>query len=609
MATESGLPVGKKKRGVLIRVFGIFLCLFAGEMYFLFPPRSWGGEVPPGRSVLLLNTFYRGHARGDALIKGISRTILPEVGLHVEHLDMAGPVFPSRESHHANLIGRKYTEKPDVIITVGGGALGFLMKFRSKLFPEVPVVFCGIEETPEKAAARDKTFGVLETPGEAKTVELALSLHPRRKIVLVSADDTPDGVLRRTRAMGAAARGDGVAVGDFSDPAWRGRMVDHPEKTLLVWLNAAGASLPANAALPASVPVYTVWNYAVGKIAVGGYVSDSISSGIKAGTMARGIIGGQGPGVSREGPFPVFDYPLLKKHELSPGGLPRNAVVKNRDASSPNDSPLPFICLGLTASMALGGAIWIKRIEKREAEIREQGNREWGERLYNEKMWLLERVSGGISHDLRNPLGAIKNAVFFLNMALEDPEPEIGETMEILEKEIVNSERIITSLTEFSRAKAPVMKRVLINELLEDTLGSLRLPERVILDNRVGEMRALSADPDQMETVFRNIIVNAVKSMPKGGRLTFTSEDKGDEMAVAAEDTGPGIAPEHMDRLFEPFFTTRAKGIGLGLTITREMVKENGGRIEVESRPGTGSTFTVILPVARPLGKSRPRGV
>jgi signal transduction histidine kinase len=99
-----------------------------------------------------------------------------------------------------------------------------------------------------------------------------------------------------------------------------------------------------------------------------------------------------------------------------------------------------------------------------------------------------------------------------------------------------------------------------------------------------------------MEQALGNLISNACQAMPDGGQLTLTAQGTREQVALSIADTGSGIAPENMRQLFEPLFTTRARGIGLGLAVSRKLIEANGGKIEVQSQPGQGSTFTVFLP-------------
>jgi PAS domain S-box-containing protein len=218
-----------------------------------------------------------------------------------------------------------------------------------------------------------------------------------------------------------------------------------------------------------------------------------------------------------------------------------------------------------------------------------------------EKLAMLGQLAGGVGHELRNPLGAIKNAVYFLNMVLENPETEVKETLEILEKEVDTSERIINSLLDFARSKPPKQRDVDINQIIRDSLSHLKIPENIRVKNQIAKsLPTLPADADQLQQAFGNIMLNAVQAMPDGGRLTIKSKLASPEwVTVSFADTGIGIAKEDLGKIFEPLITGKARGIGLGMAITKTFVEGHGGSIEVKSEPGKGSTFTVKLPVLK----------
>jgi len=238
--------------------------------------------------------------------------------------------------------------------------------------------------------------------------------------------------------------------------------------------------------------------------------------------------------------------------------------------------------------------------------------KEMQERLVrSEKLAVLGQLAGGVSHELRNPLGAIKNAVYFLNMALQEPEPEVKETLEILEKEVGTSERIISSLLEFARPKPPTRRQVDINDVVREALSRTTVPESVEVVSQLDErLPLILADPDQLGQVFGNIVLNGIQAMPEGGRLTVKTSEvsgrlpKSGWVAVSFTDTGVGIPKENLEKIFEPLFTTKAKGIGLGLALVKMLVEGHGGSIEVESpstllRAGPSTEFipSHVLPV------------
>jgi len=239
-------------------------------------------------------------------------------------------------------------------------------------------------------------------------------------------------------------------------------------------------------------------------------------------------------------------------------------------------------------------------VEQRTKELRDAQE----ELVRQEKLAVLGQLAGGVGHELRNPLGAIKNAAYFLNIALEDTDPEIKETIEILGKEVETSERIINSLLDYARSKPPTKRKVDVNPVIQQSLSRTTIPDQVEVQSQLDEgLPSILADPDQLAQVFGNIILNAIQAMPKGGQLTIKSEEhKPDWVTVSFADTGVGISEENLGKLFEPLFTTKAKGIGLGLAITKTIVEAHGGTIEAESTAGEGTTFTVKLPLGHPEG-------
>jgi signal transduction histidine kinase len=190
-------------------------------------------------------------------------------------------------------------------------------------------------------------------------------------------------------------------------------------------------------------------------------------------------------------------------------------------------------------------------------------------------------------------------------MVLENPEPEVKETLEILQKEVRTSERIISSLLDFARTKPPTRRKVDINEVVQEALSRIAVPENVEVVSQLDEgLPIILADPDQLGQVFGNIIFNAVQAMPQGGQLVVKTSEvseklpKSEWVAVSFTDTGVGISEESLGKLFEPLFTTKAKGVGLGLAVTKALVEGHGGTIEVKSEVGVGTTFTVRLPIS-----------
>jgi signal transduction histidine kinase len=223
------------------------------------------------------------------------------------------------------------------------------------------------------------------------------------------------------------------------------------------------------------------------------------------------------------------------------------------------------------------------------------------ELVRKEKLSILGQLSGSVGHELRNPLGVMSNAVYFLKMVLSDADETTKEYLDIIKNEIDNSLRIITDLLDFARTRTPQIKAEKARELIAESLGRCALPENVEVRFEIPEsLPKLSVDPLQMGQVLQNLITNGFQAMPSGGVLTLSARNDRQSglLRLSVIDSGQGITPENMKRLFQPLFTTKAKGIGLGLVVCRNLVEANGGSIEVVSESGKGTTFSVALPVA-----------
>ncbi|RMF90215.1 MAG: hypothetical protein D6733_04425, partial [Methanobacteriota archaeon] len=220
--------------------------------------------------------------------------------------------------------------------------------------------------------------------------------------------------------------------------------------------------------------------------------------------------------------------------------------------------------------------------------------------LKSERLASIGQLAASMAHELRNPLGVIKNVSYYLRMSLGKSDEKIKKHLSILDQELATSNKIITDLLDFSSGKEPVLRRTDINRLLKDTLKRLKPPANIEVVGRYGRgLPKILADPDQMERVFTNIIVNAFQAMPEGGTLTITTGKDDGNLSITFSDTGVGISEEDLPRVFEPLFTSKTKGIGLGLALSKQIVEGHGGTIEVSSEKGVGTTFTVRLPVTR----------
>jgi signal transduction histidine kinase len=216
-----------------------------------------------------------------------------------------------------------------------------------------------------------------------------------------------------------------------------------------------------------------------------------------------------------------------------------------------------------------------------------------------ERLATIGKVAGGVAHELRNPLNVVKTSVYYLVNAKNAAPEKIKTHLERIERQVGVADRVITALNDFARLPVPELQPVDVEAILKDILEVTTLPRNISVEWSLGSPPPqVLGDRAQLHIVFSNLIRNARDAMPEGGALGFTATFVGEYVEITVRDSGVGIASENLSRIFEPLYSTKAKGIGLGLSIAHEILGRHHGAFSVQSEPGAGSSFTVRLPRA-----------
>jgi signal transduction histidine kinase len=213
-----------------------------------------------------------------------------------------------------------------------------------------------------------------------------------------------------------------------------------------------------------------------------------------------------------------------------------------------------------------------------------------------ERLATIGQVAGGVAHELRNPLNVVKTSAYFLLNA-RSPRPEkVAEHLQRIEQNVVRADGIITALSNFAKMPMPQMNPFPIERCVREALEANPLPENVKGETEFpADLPPALGDADQLHIVFANLIRNARDAMPQGGTLTLRGQKAGGGLEIVVSDTGVGIAPENLARVTEPLFSTKARGLGLGLALARAILDKHQGSLSATSELGRGSTFTVRL--------------
>ncbi|TFG99305.1 MAG: hypothetical protein E4H14_20335 [Candidatus Thorarchaeota archaeon] len=218
-----------------------------------------------------------------------------------------------------------------------------------------------------------------------------------------------------------------------------------------------------------------------------------------------------------------------------------------------------------------------------------------------ERLAVLGELGAGVDHEIRNPLSVVKASAYLLRITLDKPNSEVSEIIDTLEKESIKIEQIVDSLLRFAHPKVPIMVSVDLSNTTRDTLSEIKIPDNVsIVTEFATKLPMIRADCGQLSIIITNIITNALQAMPKGGQLRIsTTTDSSKWVILSIADTGIGIPSEDIEKLFQPLFTTKAQGIGLGLPITKVLVEGHNGVISVESELSKGTTVTIKFPISQ----------
>ncbi len=237
-----------------------------------------------------------------------------------------------------------------------------------------------------------------------------------------------------------------------------------------------------------------------------------------------------------------------------------------------------------------------REVQDRTAELRDAQ----AELVRNEKLALLGQVSANISHEIRNPLNAAKTSAYYLMNAKSPTESKIIEHLERSDRQIHMIDNVITALTDLAKLPDPRIAEIDLIELVQQTIDSVDLPPdiHVVIEKAPG-LPPVRGDVNQIAMVIRNLVRNARDAMNQGGgQLTISFGKDGQHLSVSVADNGCGIAEADLARIMDPFFSTKARGMGLGLAIIQAILEKNDGRMDVQSHVGTGSNFQIFLPSA-----------
>ncbi|HXG74609.1 MAG TPA: ATP-binding protein [Candidatus Nitrosotenuis sp.] len=223
------------------------------------------------------------------------------------------------------------------------------------------------------------------------------------------------------------------------------------------------------------------------------------------------------------------------------------------------------------------------------------GDTNGGKTIKKDKMYAIGEMASRLAHDLQNPLTIIKNTVEILKLKQPELDKKTQENYERIERATSRMSQLIREILDYVRTSSPLREKTSLVSLLKTVIGDLSVPEdiKVILPDEDIE---IYGDVKQLEIVFSNLIVNSIQAIDKKGKIMIQASETDESVVIDVIDNGRGIEKENLGRIFEPLFTTKQGGTGLGLASCKSIIENHGGTIECSSIAGKGTVFTIHLP-------------
>jgi signal transduction histidine kinase/CheY-like chemotaxis protein len=603
---------------VLRRIVVTVMLLGAGA---LCEPRAVHADAP---RVLVLNSYHPQYAWTEALVRGVREELayLPAENLFIEFMDARRMVD---DDAYLRLLVDDYAHKyrrfpPDVIISSDDSALEFLLAHRESLFPDVPIVFCGINSrTVVELEGVPNTTGILEGLEVAGNLALIERLHPEATRVVLLADRTSlgQGMLRIARQVIPRFEREGLRIevwDDFTLTELHERVAAVDPGTVFLLLaiheDRAGHYFSFDEHLPpltdvSRVPIYAMFGMLLGQGITGGEMNDPHQHGRAAAVMARRVLDGTPadaiPVVPSAEYRPRFDYARLERFDIPVDRLPEGSIVVGRPTSFYEDHPrlvwaVSVLIVGLGLAVFWLASI-VRRMQRAEREIANKQE----ELRRAQQLEILGRLAGGVAHDFNNLVTAISGFAALAFRRVPPDDELLRDDLEEIQRATERAAELTRHLLSFARLQ-PIQTRIVdVNTLLGNLHKLLRrlvseAVEIIMLPTK--DPACVRIDPGQLEQVLSNLVVNARDAMPSGGKLTLGVKATETEVLLEVSDTGVGMSEAVKARIFDPFFTTKdvGCGTGLGLATSIAIVEQARGTIDVDSSLERGTTFMIRLP-------------
>jgi len=587
---------------------------------------------PSQRSVLVLDQSSAFLPFNAAVASAIRATVNADsrwrISFYSEHLDASRFFGPDYENDFVQFLKAKYRNRPiDVVVVFGVSALDFMVRRRDEIWPSVPIVFAAIDEATiaSRTLAKNVT-GVTMQLTLRDMVKVARMVVPDLKAVAMVGDPLERQTFYRhfkDEIPAVTAQYEIIDLMDLPLAELKTRFGSLPGTTAVIYtgiyytsegVSYVPAELTSQIAEWANRPVVINVSSYLNKGAVGGYIVQANPIGQQAGRLALRILGGENASDLPVVKVPsqlIFEWPALQRWKISEAVLPPGSEIQFR---APNvwEQYRPHI-LAILAALILQGAMitWLFYERWRRLAAEAQSMQQMHEMARMNRFATAGELSASLAHEIRQPLAAISASGTAGLSWLKRPVPNLDEVCEALETVVKESHRaddVIKGVRAMFKQESTARTKVNLNQIAQQVVALLDGPlhsNNIALEmNLTDEISPLvMADPIQLQQVILNLLMNAVEAMSNTGHETRilrlqTEADHSARMAlVRVTDSGPRVDPRVVERMFQPFFTTKSSGMGMGLSICKTIIEAHGGQLTASANNPHGMEFQIILPL------------
>jgi signal transduction histidine kinase len=588
------------------------------------------------RSVLVLDDESAGrvpHTEFMAAFQDhLASTPGPPITIYTENLHLFRFDNPEFRDEVERWLRRKYAGKDlGAVVPVDSGILPFAIRLRSELWPDVPLIVGtrGGDDVGQLVRQEGNATGVAVVPDVEGTLQAALAVSAGAAHIAYVAAAPPHlressrGLRQSVKAFAEDRQLQFIGIEDLSLAETAARLSQLPPRSVVFYdsisTDGHGQSFVPRQALEriaehANAPIFCWLDTFVGSGATGGscvspYQIGKLAAQLTEAVLARGSA--EGVPVARATNRFVFDYSHIERFGLNRAGFPPYAQWVNSTPSLWESHRKAVVASGIALALQAFTIGLLLESRRRRQTAENAVRRHEEELVHADRVSIASHLAATLAHELNQPLTALINNAHAGRKLMEagNLTPQhMHELLAEIAEDSTRADQVIRRLRAMMRDETSFWERLSVNDVIQQTLclarSTLHAHQVSLATSLAPALPAIRGDRIQLEQILMNLIFNAcdaMEHMPESLRhLRISSEKHSDsEIRVRVEDAGSGILPETLDAIFEPFHSTKADGLGLGLSISRYLASAHGGSLWAVNNPAPGATFILSLPIVK----------